>query len=697
MGDYDLDMEILAAVAGPGDGITDGSPGVDSESGDGFDDDGSGDDFDDSESDSQSEDDADDEDDNDETLHPDDPDYDGGAGAKKAMKATVSRVRGKMASVQNSRKKKPEATKARPKKSRAPAKPRAVQSADIEDDMEGEASFEYLFDEQGYGDADDRAKVNAMNEIERETLLAERVEERQRQERIWMMTRQMHSAAAKKTTARSSSRVKPVKARTDAALEALHSDKLAKKTSRRPVEDLSDDESDAGERSKRQRRSDDDEAGDQSDDVGGGDMYEEGKPMQYEDLVVQSMNHGETKVDPTHLFLPRDRLCELMGEPYFERAVEGLFVRLKRSTPNKVIYYLLCIIDAVQTEGIYKVKNAAGVEVKTNRYLTLRIGNDRLPNVEIKLLSNSVPYPQEFETYSKRLLEQGQRVLNRLDVSRLLDHAKKMTSSKKKPQPTAEEIDRHIKNQEVLFPEKMNWTERKGTVSLKVDHIRAELENAKPRGNEPEIAALQMLLQAAETDLEKIEARLNCNTLSRSQQLFTSMARKNEALNSENERLAASRRAMETTVDGVDPFARFDTTGMSYFSIKSQKTLQDAAIDNDSTGAKRPVPNQSLSRPIRSVAGDWKLALATWQPAKTHLPKSSLGSTPLLSAYGSLFHGLDDFALTSSQLEAQYPVVGFAPPAVDALYLQQVRVVDDSTNLVNGKSITLEEYKNSAE
>lgn len=698
-------MMILAAVAGPSDGNQGASAGGDGDSGDDFDDDGSGDDFDeDSDSASPSEDDADDDDDNEDALHPDDPDYDGGAGSKrKRPKAKGSRGSAKKPLPQKPKKKKAGKAKPTSKKARTSGSSKDQQPHDIGEfeDGDGEDVFVHEYDADGYGDAADRARMNALNMMERETILTERVDQRNEKHKLWLMTRKMKNDAARKTTARSSGRTKPVKAGTDAALEGLRSDKLAKKESatRRANLDEFDEESDDGLSKRRQRAEANEEDADSADGADG-DLYskrvsKEEKPLQYEDLVVQGQAYGgDRKGEPTHLFLPRDKIYDLVQEPYFDRAIAGLFCRLPfvlhdHSEPE----YMLCTIDSVKTltNKVYSFETATGESFKTNKYLTLRIGKRMESKISVNRVSNSVPTKREFYEYAERLQKDGMRVPLRPDVDELLAHARRMTSSQKKPEALPEESAAFIANQEILYPEKVNWTERKGTTSIEVDHLRTELEHARSNGDSTKISELEVALADVEEKLRYIESHLDTNLggTSRSQQLFTSMARKNEALNSENERLAASKRAMDSTVGGIDPFARFDTTGMSYFSIKGQNGGKDK--DGNGGGIGPPVSKPSSSRHVQKITGDWKLALSTWRPS-SQAKRAPGSATPLISAYGNIFGDLADFSGDSPQAAPQCAVSTSAPPVVDALYIQQVQVLDDSAKLVNGKALSLQEY-----
>lgn len=693
MDDYDLDQEVLAAFSGP---ANDGSA-EDSASGDDFDADGSGDDFDESGSESGSDD--DDLDDDAEAVHPDDPDYDGDTAAKKKIMAKKSAAkRAKKQPGPKKPKKKIEKKKtSASKKRKAPAKPKSSAvdlDVDMDDEDEMEDTFTHEFDEQGYGDAEDKAKVLAMNEIDRETLLAERVEKRQNEERLWIMTRDMQNNASKRKGARSSSRAKPGKSKTDAALKALKTEKLAKQASasgRAAIADLSDD-SDVGDGKRTRNRGAGDGDDDDEDDENGDtrEVYEDER-MQYNDLVFQRHGYIDDKLEVTHLFLPRDRLSQLVSEPFFERAIQGLFVRFKKSLSGNRAAYILCTVDSVQTLPIAKVYNVTlpdGSRVRTNRYLTLRIGSETVAGMSIDMLSNSPPTRSEFETYTKRLDGQGKRLLVRSAVDELKSHARMMTSSQSsRAKPTKEESEAHIKNQEILYPEKMNWTERRGMVTLEVETCKLEYDSALQKcESEHVISAAKAKYEEKLSALSSIESKLRPNRISRTQQLFSSMARRNGVLNTVNEKLAASRLAMETTTEGENPFARFDTTGVSYFSIKGQKVKvegeEGVTPRGKDAGSRTP-------RMARAAGIDWKLCLRSWN---TDEEKRVISSAPLHQAFKGRFYGLDDFDTPVSDLEGRVDQSRFYPPSMDALYVDQVTVGDDNSALAGGKAITIEEY-----
>lgn len=751
--DRDLDMEVLAAVSGPTDGTGGGDAG-DSESSDDFDDeddaagefdaeeedeDDNGDDGD-EEDENDVDDDDDDDDYGDQSLgsgnHPDDPNMDEDDGdledddddddydVKGKKKKASLKAKGKTSKASQKTSKSAKGV-ARTKTARAIAASKKKKSGQrrksgnsvAANDQKGpEEAFQYKYDEQGYGDAEDVEKVMAMNEIERETLLAERIEERQKQEHIWRMTRQMHAKGTERKGSRVSSRARS--SRTDSALEALHAEKVAKQASaqKRALDEVSDDEEsdlDDAERLKKARRdvAGEKEMNDAEEDGMARDTREE-RDLEFRDLVVPSSGDDKAgyvgDLSPTHLFLPRDKLVELVSEAYFERAVTGLFVKFRRAVSDGSTAYVLCRIGSItKSSKIYKVADRTGSKPKrTNMLLNLTIADQAQPNVSIELCSNSVPTETEFETYKKRVAQRGKALLSRSEVLKLRAHAMQMTTSRKSVAATEEELKAHQANQEILYPETVNWTKRKAELSLDLTHWRQLHDVARRSEKKEEMDRAQERIDEFEKKLADIESRQGSTPhahSSRNLDVFQTLARKNVALNSANERLAAGRRALETTTDGVNPFARFDTSGMSYFSVKSKNAVaNNATVDSSKADANELSAANGVSgsasnvksttqRPLRGGPDDWKLSLRI-KSGNVVSMRRPISDHPLVPAYGGAFEGLDDFDRSPEELSELYPVGPVVPPSIDALYANQVSLISDSSAVAGGKAISLEEY-----
>jgi Plus-3 domain len=776
MADYDLDMEILAAVTNKpggedGAGVGGGS-GNDSDSSDDFDDggDAGGDDDDDDDDDEDADGDSvssgdddergldggdDDDDDGDKDdddfdgvaaskirrrRHPDDPglgpdddddndddddddDYEGAAVKAKRKRAAAAAAKAKekkgKASVKKSKKgtagdiaaekKKKKSATATKKKGASGAKrnPKGTKATadDSGDDDGGNRIFEYKYDEQGYGDSDDREYVSAMNEIDRETLLAERVEERQREEKLWTLSREMNlnknKSSAANRAARSTARGAKA-SKTAAAIGELAADKAAKRASanRRDIGVISDDDSEEdGERGERRRRGADEAEIPQDED----EMYAgDGPDMTYDDLVVTpsclpvapTMSMPPRDLMPTHLFLPRDKLTELVSEPYFARSVTGLFVRFRTEFRGGASGYILCTISSISQveDKPYKLSDHMGkVTKRTNKYLNVKIADQEKREISIELCSNSVPTKAEFDVYTSRLNQFGKRHLMRQDVVALFDSAKKMTSARTKPEATPEELAAHHANNAILFPESTNWTIEKTKVGAKLVLAQESYDVAKRGDDQDVVDAALTKLDEVRAELVALEAKAGGKQTGRSQDIWQAVARKNNAVNNVNERLAASRRALETTVGGIDPFARFDTTGMSYFSIKQQKSTGGDVDVGAAPNLDGTLGAGADGRPLRGGADDWKLTLRSWTSKEGG--RRPMGNKPLVPVYGTAFVGLDDFQRTPAELNELYPTGPvLLPPSIDALYAHQVRLTSDLSSAPSGKAITLDEY-----
>eukprot|EP00173_Palmaria_palmata_P003830 Plantae.Rhodophyta-Palmaria_palmata.ctg421.p1 GENE.Plantae.Rhodophyta-Palmaria_palmata.ctg421~~Plantae.Rhodophyta-Palmaria_palmata.ctg421.p1 ORF type:complete len:494 (-),score=119.94 Plantae.Rhodophyta-Palmaria_palmata.ctg421:1174-2571(-) len=458
------------------------------------------------------------------------------------------------------------------------------------------------------------------------------------------------------------------------------------------------DDSDVDSDKNRRRGGDsdvDDGDDDDFDDAGDRRMdSDEDTVMVYKDLViVNPRDDDDQHVVSTRLMLPRDILAVLVVEPYFDRAVKGLFVRYRREMKGNDPAYILCSVGSVTTERVdraYHFTNHKGEEVRTNKYLTLMIGSDTMKECRMSQVSNSAPTMFEFETYSKRLVASDSNLIGRDDLNKLKKHAERMTSTTaKRPTPSKSELDAHVANQELLFPEKINWTQRRGMVTDEVAICQQNYDLALQSNSvsREAVGSLKAKLDEKLEALKDIEANFLPAKVSKSQKLFSNMARRNEVLNTENEKLAASKLAMEANAEGENPFARFDTTGVSYFSIKGQN-----GKDGDEGGTPRVSMAELRSRTLRmarSGGGDWKLSLGTWNADGE---KRAISSAPVHPAFAGRFHGLEDLDIPVEELERRTAENCFCSPAIDALYAHQVGIDDESDALADGKAITIEDY-----
>lgn len=650
--DQDMDAELFAAeilaVTGgqkkDADGESDASD-SDGEFGavaDSGDDDGMDDIGDEDDEDSFGDDDDDDDDIDDDDEDDDDDDDYGAAESKKKTKTRKAPV--KKAAAPKRRRKDPARTKGTAKGATR-RKGAPVVSDDDDDEI-----FEHEFDEDGYGDSADRDRLARMTEVERETLLSERVDNRKSAYDMWVVQRDIQKreakrgAAAGSRTARSSSRAK-LSSKSD-ALQVLAADKRKKST--RQIEEVSDADSEPDGVAKRSRErnhigdSDDDrdkEYAAHDDDLG---FVDAGPELQYRDVVP--------KEGTPRLCLNRMQLVTLSQQPYFLRAVKGLFTRIKigdRSGGSGS--YLMSQIEGLQKGKTYEAEPGK----RTNYLLKLRIGK-AVKDFQIIEVSGSKPSEEEFAVFRTRTLDAGLTLPSREEVKGLMKQAGDVIS--KKLSATDEEYKRHLTNMEALYPERINWTQKRAETQTALEIKKQELENARIRGRgelSERLAEDVQTLGKRMQEIEDYESKYMTKATGTAASLFQNLARKNLKFNSVNDRLAASRRSLEVDSSAlVDPFARFDTTGQSYYSIGKK---------SDAVASVGDMPS---NRPDRV----WKSTLKSYNESapKTKLSETAHGS------WGMAVPGLAEFF----QMACDDPIKAKLPgklcvPGVDAVYADQ--------------------------
>lgn len=554
------------------------------------------------------------------------------------------------------RKKKPPAPKKsksrakQPKKKKAPRQraPAAMPS----DDDDSEDTFEYKYDKNGYGDDDDRDRLMRMNEVERETLLMERVEARNKEYEIWKMGRNLKARQSGKPgasnatrTARSSGRSK-ASSKSD-ALQALAEDKR-KKTSR-AFEEVSDADSEVEGRSRRDRREERERAvKDEAKEEAALMVDDDGPEMQYSDLVKVG-KAGERSTTP--LFLRRDTLINLSQQPYFARFVVGLFARIRVEGSRYSEdggSYLICRIAGVDTGKVYDLAS----DVRTNYVLVLQIGKQKRP-IRINMTSGSHPSEREFGVYRARALDAGVDMPRREEVNKLFKKTNELFFERKVV-ATDEENKKHIANMEILYPSRVNWTQKRTEARTALDIKRQELSSSRRRGMSELEDKLAREVKELEERLSEIEANEEKYGMSqvKSEDVFHGLAMRNMALNKANEQLMARQRNLESETGGIDPFARFDTTGQSYYSITKK----------GESGNGKP-PEQKRKQLSQS---DWRSCLKSWRP---DAKRRKISDHPLNPLFGGEIFRVDVFEKESSGGND----VPRRPPRVDSVYAGLVR------------------------
>lgn len=538
----------------------------------------------------------------------------------------------------------------KPSKARAKPKRKSQSKKSRDSPSDDEEEFVYKYDKDGYGDEADRERVSKMNEFDRERLLADRLEERSKEYDLWKMKREVMSKSSRKSAgtaerkARSSGRSK-ASSKSD-ALQALAEDK--RKKSAREVEEVSDADSEIESRPKRGREEKERPKKEtpvvQSDSM----SAHEGPELSYSDLVKVEKGGARRT---TRLFLRRNNIVDLSQEPYFARVIVDLYTRIKvASGDHEDDSYLVCRIVGAETGKIYSL----APDIKTNWWLILQVGKQKR-RFQIIQTSASAPSEHEFEIYRSRALDAGYALPRREEVDSLFKQTR-VLFVEHKITPTEEENKKHIANMEILYPSRVNWTLKRTEARIAYDIKCQELKNVRGGGREEEVEKFKKEVDELRERLQEIESNerlYGVRSGVNSDGVFQTLARRNMMLNSSNEKLIAKRRNLEAAAGGIDPFARFDTTGQSYFSIKRK-------------GEKAEEPKKHN---VKVSEEDWRVCLKTWGQGK----KRKFVGTAIDAAFAEAFEGLDDFQKDFDELNGVERHALSRVPLVDAVYADSIR------------------------
>lgn len=500
------------------------------------------------------------------------------------------------------------------KRSRANTKKELRLSSD-EDDSDSDAIFKYKYDEDGYGDTADRDTLEKMNEFDRERVLADRLEERLKAYDMWKMKKDLLKSKSGKDERKSRSSVRNKASSKSDALQALAADKK-KKTSKALVE-LSDADSEGESKPKRRRLEADKQ--EKKDEEIEAMPPDEGPELKFSDIVISDKNAGRRT---TYLFMRRNNLVVLCQKPYFARIVVGLYARIKVTTSDGEDKYIITRIVAAKRGIIYSV----APNMKTNWHLVLNNGTQE-QDFQLNSISASAPSEKEFDEYRNRALLSGYEMPRREEVEKLNDRMRDFHDQK--VESTDEERKQHIKDMESLYPSRVNWTKKRTDVQTAYDIKIEELGVMRRQRNSEKIATLEEEVKELRQRLDEIieNERTYSVQAGSTAAIFRNQGKRNMLINSN---VAVQTAKNQKPKEGINPFARFDTTGQSYFSIKSKG------------GEKKA---QKKSNQVKVEAEDWRACLKTWGRGE----KRTFSKNPVAPGFDIEFEGLDDFKNSPAQ------------------------------------------------
>jgi len=465
-------------------------------------------------------------------------------------------------------------------------------------------SSEYAdqYDENLYGDEEDRQRLTNMSVKDREMVLADRFETRQRKKSEWDLRRRLRRQEGKPKKER---RLQPSEERSRGKRDSQKSalDRLAADKARRESMRSGDDR--------------------------GWKASSKGPPISYADLVSV-----ETRTT-TPAFVRRDVLAKWIEEAYFDRLVKGLFVKLSvgenPGAPGVQVYRICRIESVVEVPISSRVQFGSHF---TNKRLKLSFGTLKKP-FDMTMLSNRSPTEQEFDRWVKQMEGDGERLPSKAEIEQKVEQVR--STLKGEDRPSEEEIRKHEENYEKVNPESINRVAKKKELSMKI-------ETAKSKNDDAAVAELSSRLRLIEEVDQKIrtksERRKSELRVTNTSALLRLKATKNKAENDRKDQIAAIRRT-KAGDQAQNVFERLETAGQSYFSIKKSKspalTLKepgkelngnglDLSLDQDSAAIAKGVQNRrppiskrfDLSKIDTTIFDE--LLRVEMQPSKKYVP-----------------------------------------------------------------------------
>ena len=293
------------------------------------------------------------------------------------------------------------------------------------------------YDEHLLGDEEDRTRLAQMTEIDREEELAKR---RERRDQLYFMNKTKLARKKdaekreKRVTRRGGSTAKKTKDAQESALQRLERQRKKQTKSRRREDydddDMEDDDDD----------DDDDEESEEMDyaddgatfDVGGlerGGRSRRGMVMMQEppeDLEPLDVEEDKAQEFLKGCVVTRPTLAKWLGEPFFENAVKGLFVRIKYPTPRGEKYLVATIeraVDLPTGEGNRKLPAIPelGKDFKVTHYIRCRRGDEGTEKaVTIDQISGDPPHTSEWVEYKNTAAKTGVALPSKSKAKKLI-------------------------------------------------------------------------------------------------------------------------------------------------------------------------------------------------------------------------------------------------------------------------------------
>ncbi|KAI9498057.1 hypothetical protein BDB00DRAFT_496631 [Zychaea mexicana] len=332
-----------------------------------------------------------------------------------------------------------------------------------------------------YKDEEDRRRLQALPEVERERILSERSEERQRNlERLEV--RKLLNDGRREDSTRRSTRAKG--SRTSGALNELARRREEKKRSTRHRRSPS-----PTERRKRARAS-----------------YSDESAAEYTDEEEEEEDEGRVKRTPTldeiqPIVLTRHRIERWLYAPYFEDVAIGSYVRLfiGQDEQKKHVYRLCQVVDVVP----YHKKYSISTDIWSNQALKVKHGKAEKA-FTMDIISNQPVTQQEYS-----------RLLSTCEADRVplpdLDDVKAKTKNFEAARSYVlnnEEVSQMIEKKQSISGRKVNASMEHAVLLAKLEHARNVQDHALVEKILEDLNEVKDLERSRELEVELEQKRL---------------------------------------------------------------------------------------------------------------------------------------------------------------------------------------------
>ena len=448
--------------------------------------------------------------------------------------------------------------------------PMTRDSDDDDDDDQSDSDDGYGSDLMG--DANDRAALAAMNELERETIMLERAEARKKREsrkRIMALAKSKElEMARKKTGGRAVSSGKREELE---ALEKIAEAKRRKERGKRVFGDLTD--------------SDEEE-----------EYYDEEEDLEEERAAVPRPSKKPTSTqrrrgvdvdeeaeylasdlpasreDVESITLKRHQLEAWVNEPYFESAITNCCVRvgIGLNKENENVYRLVEIAGVA--DGKYKQYSLKKYEYlagkpPTSKWLILRWGKSE-KTFRLSEVSNSSVSDAEWAAWVAHCRASECRPVYKKDVDACLANLKEAQNYRY----TADDVTK-------ILAQKREKLGARHNLMFEKEQIKAAIAHAEAEADFEQVSELRARLDELDREIKaKLQARLGAT-----QDALANINRRNEIQNSEklskraSEQVARLKAGIMNTGES-DPFSRRPTRLTTYWDMgASAKGGEDPA------------------------------------------------------------------------------------------------------------------------